>query len=184
MLLKTVMHNLGCLCCHHRCRHISHCHCCHRNCHCRPVIAGPLFCPPPHSVIHCMLMLSPLVIAVSLSMLLPTHARLCRSHHRLVVVCLFLPRMGGLGPSYAPFIQRTRPLPLVVRRHSKNALPGLWSCGRCGGYPCACKRPIQVIPFARRMYDWDDVLGGGEGRHAFVRRDFHRFGHGSGVCFL
>jgi hypothetical protein len=166
MLLKTVMHNLGCLCCHHRCRHISHCHCCHRNCHCRPVIAGPLFCPPPHSVIHCMLMLSPLVIAVSLSMLLPTHARLCRSHHRLVVVCLFLPRMGGLGPSSAPSIQRTRPT--LPRCHSKNALLALRSCDRRRGYPCTCKRPIQAIPFTRCMYNWGDAPGGWKGVHAFV----------------
>jgi hypothetical protein len=99
----------------------------------------------------------------------------------LFVVCLFLPRMGGLGPSSAPSIQQTRPT--SPRCDSKNLLPGLQSRGPHVSYPCACERPIQAIPFARRMYNWVDALGGWEweGMHAFVRRNFYHAGHGSGM---
>jgi hypothetical protein len=44
-----------CLCRHQRCHHISRRHCRHRHCHCRHVIAHPIFCPPPCSVIYCTL---------------------------------------------------------------------------------------------------------------------------------
>ena len=36
----------------------------------------------------------------------------------------------------------------------------------------------MAIPFARRIYNWSNMLEGWEGRHAFIWCDFHRVGHG------
>jgi hypothetical protein len=120
---------------------------------------------------------------------LPCDCRRSLASHRpplplstMVGCCLSIPSAdGGLVPSSAPSIHWTRPT--LPRRHSKNALPGLRSCGRCDDCPCAHERPISAIPFARRMYNWGNVPEGWEGMHAFVRCDFHCIGHGSGVIF-
>jgi hypothetical protein len=145
--------------------------------HCRQsnLLSTPLLCHPLHAYIF-----TPLRRRMIADTLLPTTARVCHSLYRLVVVFLSLPRIGDLRPSSAPSIQRTRPTPPHCR--SKNALTGLWSCGRRNGCPCACEQPILTIPFARRMYNWGDELGGGwEGMHAFVRHNFHHVSNGSGV---
>jgi hypothetical protein len=139
--------------------------------------------PALTSTINCTLTLLPVVVAVQLPMLdchpPPTFATSVASWLLFVYPSC---RWGCLWPSSAPPIQPTCPTPPC--HHSKNALPGLPSCGHRGGYPCACKRPVQAISFARCMYIWGDALGGWEGMHALVWRDFYCVGHGSGVVLL
>ena len=97
------------------------------------LLSTPLLCHPLHAHV-----VDPHCCRVVLNNLLPATARLCRSRHQLVVVYLFLPRMRGPGPSSAPSIQWTCPLPLVVtqKMHCRGcgvvtaaeAIPALARC--------------------------------------------------------
>ncbi len=81
--------------------------------------------------------------------------------HRPPLPCLYTPPAdgGGLGASSAPPIQRTRPTP--PRCRSKNESPGLRSCGRRDGYPCARERPSLAITRTRDVHEWGSTRSGG-----------------------
>jgi hypothetical protein len=82
-----------------------------------------------------------------------------RPRHQLpsLVDCCFSPLPwwgGGLGPSFAPPIQKTCPRP---------TLPGLWSCYHCNGYPSAHEQQIFAITRAWDVHKWGSTGEGWEG---------------------
>jgi hypothetical protein len=94
--------------------------------------------------------------------------------HRLpsLVDCCFSPPPwlgGGLGPSFAPPIQRTCPC---------RTSPGLRSCYHRNGYPCTRERPILAITLAKDVHKWGSTGEGWEGGYGVVWTDFCDVGHG------
>jgi hypothetical protein len=75
----------------------------------------------------------------------------------------------GLGPSFAPPIQRTHPCPM---------LPGLQSCYHHDGYHCACKRTIFAITRTRDVHEWGSTGEGWEGGDGVVWINFCHVCHG------